>query len=100
MLRLRDYPREFVIGDSIWSLKFKRNIGETTTHITWGLCDVSTNTIYIRLGQTPEERLKTLCHELIHAAEWEFDIEIPHKLVHQLETPLARFIIDNYLGAA
>ena len=99
MLRVKDYPREIQVGDSIWAIKFVRNLGQTATTITWGLCDPSTQTISIRLGQTAKERLKTVLHELLHAIEDEYGIEIPHGLIHKLEDPFARFLIDNYFPA-
>jgi|SRR3954469_6839006 len=97
MLKIRDYPKDFQIGDSIWNLRFVRSLGQTETTITWGLCDPSEQTIYVRLGQTPTERLKTTLHEILHAIEEEYGLTLPHRLIHQLEDPLARFLIDNYL---
>lgn len=100
MLRMRDYPKDVQIGDSVWSIRFVRNLGQTETTITWGLCDPGEQTIFVRMGQKPVERLKTVLHELLHAIEEEYDLELPHRLIHQLEDPLARFLIDNYLRAS
>lgn len=97
MLRLRDYPREIMVGEDLWAVRFVRRLPEDSQ---LGLCDPSEQTIYIRLGQTQEERLKTFLHELLHAIEYEYKIVMPHRLIHRLEDPLARFLIDNYLGAA
>jgi hypothetical protein len=100
LLKLKDYPRQIQVGDSLWSVKFKRDLGQTETRITWGLCCPAEQTIYIRLGQTQKERLKTFLHELLHAIEEEYGFEVPHQLIHRLEDPLARFLMDNYLGSS
>lgn len=98
MLRLKDYPREILVGDSIWAIRFMRRLAaDDGKMITWGLCDPAEQTIYIRLGQSPKERLKTLLHEILHAIEEEYQLDIPHQLIHRLEDPLARLLIDNYL---
>lgn len=98
MLRLRDYPKDLVIGDAIWRVRFVREIERSGKFITWGLCDPCDQVIYIRLGQSSEDRFITFCHELVHAWEAEYEFEIPHELVNKLEKPMARFIIDNVLG--
>lgn len=103
MFRMRDYPETIVINENIWTVKFVRGPIEDEDgrgRDTVGLCDPSDQTIYIKMGQTPEERLKTFLHELLHAIENEYGIEIPHSLVHKLEDPFAKFLIDNYLGDA
>lgn len=91
---LKDYPRQFVIRDSLWDVKFVQKLDGK---LTAGLCDPSCQTIYVRLGQTKIERLKTVIHELLHAMEHEYAITIPHKMVYTLEAPLAEFLLDNQL---
>ncbi len=93
-MRLKDYPRQIQVGENIWDIRFVQKLEDGHTS---GLCDPSENTIYVMLKQTPEERLKTVLHEILHAIEHEYQICIPHKLVYALEGPLAQLIIDNYL---
>lgn len=101
MLKLKDYPREYMVGDAVWKLRFVRHIPhDQPGRICVGLAEPSEQVIYVKLGQDPEERLKTFLHELLHAIEYEYDISMPHRLIHKLEDPLARFLIDNYLPAA
>ena len=101
MLKLKDYPREIQVGEALWEVRFVRQLEESDpARITWGLCDPSDQIIYIRLGQSQGERLKTFLHELLHAIEYEYKITMPHRLIHKLEDPLARFLMDNYLGGA
>lgn len=98
MFRQRDYPREIVVGDQVWEIRFVRGIAGTATTVTLGLCDPSEHVIYIKQGLKPTERLATFVHEVLHAIEYEYNIEIAHKLVHLLDEPIAKLIIDNYLG--
>lgn len=64
---------------------------------TLGACDPNDHMIYIKTRQTSEERLKTFCHELIHALENEWNFELPHSLVSRLEEPIVRLLLDNFL---
>lgn len=99
MFRMCDYPKEIVVNENVWDVKFVRRIDGEQSNV-FGLCDPGEQAIYIKMGQSPEERLKTFLHELLHVFEWEYKLEIPHKLIHGLEDPFARFLIDNYLGGA
>ena len=92
--RIRDYPRELQVGESIYSIRFVRRIPDEPKD-TVGLCDDGDKMIWIRLGQTPRERWKTLTHEIAHALEAEYQIKIPHKLIYRLEEPIARLLEDN-----
>lgn len=92
--RQRDYPRQLQIGENLWDVVFCRRIpGEPET--TLGLCDPSEARIYIRMGQSPEERMKTLIHELAHAVAFEWNVREDHAVIHKLEEPLLRLLIDN-----
>ena len=98
-LKMKDYPRQIQVGDSVWGVRFVRRLADPSPgSITWGACDPSDQVIYIRLGQSQTERLKTFLHELLHAIEFEYGFEMPHRLIHRLEDPLVRFLMDNYLG--
>lgn len=98
-MRQRDYPRQFYLGDTQWSVKFVRKMppvaADTKRHRTVGYCCFETSTVYILMGLSPFERLVTFVHELMHAFEAEFDLEIPHKLIEQLEEPFASFWHHN-----
>jgi hypothetical protein len=90
----KDYPRQLVIGENIWDLRFCRKIPEEPS-TTLGLCDPSEHVIWIRMGQTPEERFKTLAHELCHALAFEWGLKENHAIIHALEEPILRFFLDN-----
>ena len=92
--KLKDYLREVQIGDSIWEIKFVRKIPKEP-ETTIGLCDPSEHVIYIRLGQSPEQRFKTFIHELCHAVCYEYAIPECHKVIYALEEPILRLFSDN-----
>ena len=49
------------------------------------------------MGQTAAARFDTFLHEILHAIEYEYGIEIPHPLVHALEEPIRRLLVENGL---
>lgn len=100
--RQRDYPREILVGDSLYKIKFVKKITEPnpahTTEIV-GICDPSEKEILIIQGLGPFERLKAFIHEILHAIEFEHDIDIPHQLIYKLEQPIALLMLENLLEA-
>ena len=93
-------PSELIIGDSLWSVKYKRCI-EPGTHYgkeIAGLCDPSTYEISIKRNLAPEEKLETFIHEVLHACEHEWEKDIPHELIYFIGEKLARIIFENFLG--
>lgn len=92
--RMRDFPKELIIGESSWKVRWRRSIPEGGDRCV-GLCDPETKTIHIRMGQTPAERVSTLLHELMHCAEVEYKFELKHKDIYRLEGPLAQILLQN-----
>ncbi len=91
-MRLKDCPRLVTIGENVWTIQFVKSLdGNKDT----GECDSHENVIRVRLGLTPEERLKTIIHEIFHAWEYEYGLSIPHKLIYALEEPITDFIAEN-----
>ncbi len=90
----RDYPRQLHIGENIWDIRFCRIIPGHGPN-TLGLCDPSELIIYIKMGQTPRERFKTFAHEICHAVCFEFNIKENHAIIHKLEEPIVRLLMDN-----
>lgn len=96
--RQKDYPKEIVVGDSIYRVRFVRKICEAkegSDSETLGLCCPGDKEILIKQGLDPMERLSTLIHEILHCLEFEYEIEIPHKLIYQLERPITQLLMDN-----
>ena len=95
MIRLkRDFPRQIIIKDNIWQIRFCRNIPREPT-TTVGLCDPNEQVIWIRDGQKPEERFKTAIHEICHAVCYEYGIKECHSTIYKLEGPILALLLDN-----
>jgi hypothetical protein len=92
--RTRKYPKVVIVRDMPWRVKFVRNCPGSRTDL--GLCCPSQQTIYIKLKQKPKETFMTFIHELLHAFEFEYDFNIPHKAIEQLEKPISEFVLDNW----
>ncbi len=95
MRRQIDLPRSIEIGGNIWTVHFYRKppLAEKPGEEIFGACVPKRRRLYVKQGQAPLERLSTLIHELLHAIEYEYKIEIPHSLVNALEGPLAESVL-------
>ena len=98
LLRQRDFPRTVWVKDEPWEIRFVRRLANDEGQQVAGLADPLDKTIYIRLGQTPIERLRTFVHEVMHAFEEEYGFSIPHSIVEALEDPIIFFILENCCG--
>ncbi len=45
---------------------------------------------------SPYGLLRTFVHECLHALEFEYNIQIRHKTVYELEEAICAFLIDNF----
>lgn len=91
--RQRDYKREWLIGELIYDLQFKRSLPCND----YGLCsDDGVIEISQRKNKNGKERLKTFIHEMMHAIEFAYEIEIDHDTIEKLEEPICNFILDNF----
>ena len=84
------YPKKIHVGCEVYKILFvkMKDYGET---------DSGTRTIKIKKGLSPRETLRTFIHEMIHCAEFEFDIPLKHKVVYKLEEALFNMLFDNFL---
>lgn len=94
-MRQRDFPKELLIGDNIWRVKFVRKIPDDNPYCV-GLCDPSLFIIYIKTGMTFEERIEIFAHELTHAFCFEYGFDIKHKHIYKLGEAVARLYVDNF----
>ena len=92
-MKQKDFPKEMWIKDSCWQVRFVRNIDERGT---LGLCDPAIKTIFIKQGQSYQERLDTYWHEVMHIFENEYGFSLNHKHVHKLGEAMARFYVENF----
>ena len=62
-----------------------------------GLCDPNTRTIFMRLGMSETEIIKTFIHEVFHALSIEHEFELPHRTVYALEECVFKLLKLNKL---
>lgn len=95
-MRRKDFPKEILIGDSLWQIRFKKTIAEGKD--TLGLCDPSEHTIYIKQGLGFEERLNVFFHECLHAISYEGGFySIDHKVIYDFADGLSKIFTDNVI---
>lgn len=98
---IREYPSEIVLNGHVWRVGFYRKcpVPEPAHEEYWGLCRVARRLILVKLGDTPKGRCETFVHELLHAIGAAYDIAAlkDHSVIHLIEAPLARFLVDTGL---
>jgi hypothetical protein len=91
-MKQKHFPRELMIKDSIWKIKFVRELEGDCL----GLCDPGEKIIYIKQGQSYQERLDSVLHEVLHAINFEYNFEIKHQHVYKLAEAMARIYVENF----
>lgn len=91
---MKSLTRELKVRDETYQIRYIRKFDDKKT---MGECDPSKREIRIKTGLTPKQRFRTLIHEILHALEFEYDLDLKHKLVYDLEMPLYRLFKDNFL---
>jgi hypothetical protein len=90
----KDYPSEIHVGEETYQIRFVSKLpGGRKRDIA--LCNPQTRTIHVKRGLTKSQLLRTVVHEILHALEFEYDIEIPHKLIYQLEKAIVDTLLMN-----
>ncbi len=91
MKRMRDIPRSIKIRGKEWRIHFYKLPfpDEAPNFDVYGWCIPKRRLIYIKMGQTPRERVATRAHELLHAIECEYGISLGHPVIEALEMPLS-----------
>lgn len=87
------YPSRLRIGDRWYRIRFVKRIRKDPN--TLGLFDPNRIEILIKRGQSSDETLKTLLHEIHHGFEYEYDIRIKHEDIYRLEEAYFDFICAN-----
>jgi Zn-dependent peptidase ImmA (M78 family) len=88
------YPKEVTIGEATYKIRFVSTIQKDNN--TLGLCDTSDYVIYIKRGLTPSETIYTFIHEVLHAIEAEYDVDLAHKHIYALERGIGDFFMTNF----
>lgn len=60
-----------------------------------GLCDPNERIIYLKLGMSNTDILKSFTHELLHCIEFEWDQPIPHKITETFEEGIFKILKLN-----
>lgn len=92
-MRKQAYPKHLFINGSFWRVRFLRVIDKQP--FLDGLACEERQTLFIRSTLSDHEKLRTFLHEILHALEMEYGIEMPHDLIYQLEGPLADLLSHN-----
>lgn len=66
-------------------------------HKVLGECIYKDKEIFLTIHQSDTEKIKTLIHEVLHAIEFEYKMDISHKSVEILEIALYRVLKLNKL---
>lgn len=91
---LPDWPFDLKIRDEVYPIRYVTKFRDPKT---MGECDPHKHEIRIKKGLTPKQEFRTIIHEILHALEFEYDLEMKHQLVYDLEKPLYRLFKDNFL---
>ena len=73
----------FTINHEIWVVKFMQPYDEIfrmdNGEFTIGVCDDNTKTIYISNLLRGEKLKQVLCHEIVHAAMFSYNVELDYE---------------------
>jgi hypothetical protein len=100
-MKKRSYPGSVRVGESLYEVALVPHLldGNKIDANSRGFCERTPDGIKrILIDRTMSEELifETFVHEAPHALEYEYDLNIKHKLIHKLEAPLAKFLKDNF----
>jgi hypothetical protein len=86
----------FTINHEVWIVKFMQPYDEIfrmdNGEFTIGVCDDNTKTIYISNLLKGEKLKQVLCHEIVHAAMFSYNVE----LEYEQEELLANLIATTF----
>lgn len=73
----------FTINHEVWIVKFTQPYDEIfrmdNGEFTIGVCDDNTKTIYISNLLKGEKLKQVLCHEIVHAAMFSYNVELEYE---------------------
>lgn len=92
-------PRKILVNGDLYQVSFRKDLGPSGSkgRMIFGICDEFDHMILIKTGLTPKQRWATFLHELLHAIEYSFKTEYPHKMINCLDTKLAAVLMDNWI---
>lgn len=93
---VRGIPNHIRIGRAQYDVVWQRKIlVGSDNSLADGYCDSVAKIIYLRIGMGKRLAFKTLIHELGHALSDEYGVQIPHRLLSDLEAPLEALLRVN-----
>lgn len=100
-MKRKSYPGSVRVGKSLYELALVPHLvdGDKVDDKSRGFCERTPDGIKrIVIDRTMSEDLifETFIHECLHALEYEYGLKIKHKLIHELEAPLAEFLKANF----
>lgn len=91
-----DFPKSIRVGTVDYKILVTNRIPKVNGQKIYGLCCSGERKIWVRKSLPPDEQLSTFWHEVLHALDFEFEIEgLTHDLIYNLEQPLSWFFQDN-----
>lgn len=93
---IKGIPNQIKVAKSTYDVVWQRQIvvGHDNS-LADGYCDSVAKIIYLRIGMGKRLAFKTLIHELGHALSDEYGVQIPHRLLSDLEAPLEALLRVN-----
>jgi hypothetical protein len=99
------YPHRLRINCEQWKVIFVDEMtwpeglrGPGPGHEYVGICDNSTKEIRILRGQPRLDTIEVFCHEILHAIEYSYGIEIPHGIIQLVDRKIAEVVWTNFLS--
>jgi hypothetical protein len=81
-------------GKTIWyKVVYQETIRDDPTCM--GNCDPNERIIYLKIGMSKTDTLKTFMHEIFHAIEFEYQTPMPHRITDVLEEGVFKILKMN-----
>jgi len=93
----KDFVGEWIIGEYTWSVSFVKSIeyGPRNKHLV-GITDYYNKSIQLKTKEPKLDTYSTFIHELIHAIDDEYEINLDHDQVYKLEEAMMKFMLANF----
>ena len=87
------------IGAHTWQVRFVSKMPSECEHEhehVYGLCDPGSQTIYVDETSAYSMRLSTFLHELMHAIESIYDVDIDHRDLNLVSDVMTQVFMHNF----
>jgi Zn-dependent peptidase ImmA (M78 family) len=91
-------PDSVKIGPRVFRVEQPQNVVDGADNL-WGKCEHSAGVIYVAARLSQDQQAVTLLHEVIHALDHQYDLNLKESQVRRLSYALMSFLKDNsFLG--